>query len=330
LNTFRKHPFIFFYIIAVAIATFMNLVVFPHIMAEFPAHVAAASEYFKLNSFSVLIAFYNFGQDWLSTGILFPLAPTIAGFILVIMLGGRVGLHDYLSRLKPWRAGVTTKQAVRSYFILFISGLGFFFAVIALSGVTGGAAGADQALEFARFHLPAIGLATFFFAAFTDMGASCEELGWRGAGYPLLLEKFNNPLTIAIILGLLWGAWHFPREIPPLLGGAVSPWELLLNQVSFHTNTVAQTIVMFYAMNKLGGSVIPAIFIHGVCNYTGEVIRLGGQSGLDYGMITPFLSTNVFLQLVVAIVIVVIAGPQLGLNSETREKIRFSFFKDKS
>ncbi|NIB42489.1 CPBP family intramembrane metalloprotease [Pseudomaricurvus alkylphenolicus] len=327
MKIIRQYPFTAFYLVALTISTIVCLALFPYIMPTFPAHVAAASEYFNLNSFSVLIGVYNFGTSWSSLGMLFPLAPTIAAIALVLLLGGKAGLLNLLSRFKPWRGGVTATKAARVYLAMFVCGLGFFFTTIGLSSVTGGAASANEALEFARFHLPTLGLATFLFATFSDMGAVCEELGWRGAGYPLLLERFNNPLTIAIVLGLLWGAWHFPREVGPLMGGQVSPGDLFLHQISFHINTVAQTIVMFYVMNKLGGSIIPAVFIHGVSNYTGEIIRLGGTSGLEWGMITPFLSTNNFLQLMVALVIVAVAGPQLGLSQETREKIRFPFIK---
>ncbi len=36
-----------------------------------------------------------------------------------------------------------------------------------------------------------------------------EEVGWRGWMLPKLLQQYN-PLQSSIILGLVWGGWHFP------------------------------------------------------------------------------------------------------------------------
>lgn len=42
-----------------------------------------------------------------------------------------------------------------------------------------------------------------------DPGPWGEETGWRGFALPRLLERFD-PLTAAIILGVIWGVWHAP------------------------------------------------------------------------------------------------------------------------
>lgn len=36
-----------------------------------------------------------------------------------------------------------------------------------------------------------------------------EEIGWTGYAFPKMCRKLN-PFTAGILLGLLWGLWHFP------------------------------------------------------------------------------------------------------------------------
>ena len=39
-----------------------------------------------------------------------------------------------------------------------------------------------------------------------------EEYGWRGFLLPALMKKFNLFYS-SIILGLIWGCWHFPAYL---------------------------------------------------------------------------------------------------------------------
>ena len=48
-----------------------------------------------------------------------------------------------------------------------------------------------------------------------------EELGWRGVAQPLLQRRFA-PLWVSMILGGVWGLWHFPAFL--LSGTPQSGW----------------------------------------------------------------------------------------------------------
>ena len=41
------------------------------------------------------------------------------------------------------------------------------------------------------------------------IGPLGEEAGWRGFLLPKLLER-HNALTCSLLLGVIWGMWHFP------------------------------------------------------------------------------------------------------------------------
>lgn len=87
------------------------------------------------------------------------------------------------------------------------------FAIAKLTGdelpppVSGG-------LPAARFALFAIRAALFTFFAV----AIGEETGWRGFMLPELRKRFS-PLNASLILGVIWGFWHFPLFLIQLYPG---------------------------------------------------------------------------------------------------------------
>ena len=57
---------------------------------------------------------------------------------------------------------------------------------------------------------------------FLDIGGVTEETGWRGFALPLLQARMT-PLAATLIVGLMWGVWHFPAR-PDILTGAYGLW----------------------------------------------------------------------------------------------------------
>ena len=330
MTLLHRYPITIFYLLATLIALAVNLVVFPLFGEQLVQGVAEAKRALNLNSFSVTMIFHDFGQSWLPLGILFPLAPTIAALIVAACFAGSAGVTNLLSRLAPWRGVVTAKQGLSVYFALFLGGFGVLCTTIIVNRMFGGEADLSAVLELARLNSPGVAVSAFFFAAFTDMGAVNEELGWRGFAYPMLLERVGNPLLIAILLGVLWGLWHLPREILALLIGQKQLSAILIGQVSFLINAVSLTIIMLYFVNRTGGSVLPAIFVHGVSNYTGEMIHLiyvMNDSAVSGGYLFPFLESFSLIKLFIALAIVFVAGPQLGLDTPRRDAIVLPYLR---
>ena len=50
----------------------------------------------------------------------------------------------------------------------------------------------------------------------TDTGPLGEEFGWRGFALPRLLKR-RRSLVAALVLGVIWWAWHLPTFFIPAL-----------------------------------------------------------------------------------------------------------------
>jgi uncharacterized protein len=123
--------------------------------------------------------------------------PTVAGILLTSLISGRAGLRELLARLLRWRVGV------RWYAVALLTAPLLATAVpLALS-------------LFSREFLPAI-FTTDDLAAPLLSGIAAglmvglfEEFGWTGFAIPRMRQRYGV-LTTGLVVGVLWGAWHFP------------------------------------------------------------------------------------------------------------------------
>ncbi len=123
--------------------------------------------------------------------------PSIAGILMTGLLYGRAGLQELFSRLLQWRVGarwylvaLLTAPLLTAaiLFVLSLTSPAFIPAIFTTDDKAG--------LLMSGIML---GLVVCFF----------EELGWTGFVTPEL-RKRHGILTTGIIMGLLWGAWHYP------------------------------------------------------------------------------------------------------------------------
>jgi membrane protease YdiL (CAAX protease family) len=121
--------------------------------------------------------------------------PSVAGVLLTGLVSGRAGLRELRSRLLRWRV------AARWYAVALLTApLSVMVALLALSLTSPkfvpGIVTSDD-----KTALLLIGI----FAGL--MVGIFEELGWTGFAIPRLRY---GVLTTGLIVGALWGAWHFP------------------------------------------------------------------------------------------------------------------------
>lgn len=231
---------------------------------------------------------------------LFAAAPSIAA-ITIAARGGGGGLKVLAGRLRLVGDETTPRRAMLAYAgMLAIYAAGFAaYDFVAGPGTTI----SDRLAMFGGSVLlgAAVGL-------LLDEGGTLEELGWRGFAWPLLQTILANPLRAALLLGTLHWAWHLPREVLTLLGG-VDPSTFLANQSVFLALCLALAIVAGYCVNLAGGSVWPAVIVHGGSNVWSKA--LSDHVAPSFGLI----DLRSLLLFVLAIIIVLAAGRQLGRYS---------------
>ncbi len=132
-----------------------------------------------------------------TAGLAILAGPTLAALLLIGLLDGATGYRELRSRLLRWRLP-----------------LGWYAVAVliapAVAAVTSFGLG-----FFAPRYLPAIltssdrgGLLTAALASSVMIGLF-EELGWTGFAVPRLRRR-HDVFAAGLLLGLVWGVWHFP------------------------------------------------------------------------------------------------------------------------
>jgi membrane protease YdiL (CAAX protease family) len=211
--------------------------------------------------------------------VMFPvmvLCVGAAGVALTGLVAGRAGLRQLRSRL--------TRLQPRWLVVLLLPPVAILLVLEVLRAV----AGPSFAPGFLAFGIAAGVLAGFF-----------EEVGWTGFAYPRMHARFGA-LGGAVLLGLLWGVWHFP-VVDSL--GAASPHGPALPAffASFVAVLVGLRVLIAWVYTNTG-SVLLAQLLH--ASSTGFLVVLSaprvtpGQEALWY------LGYAAVLWAVVAVVLV--------------------------
>lgn len=129
-------------------------------------------------------------------GIAVLLGTAFGGIFMTATTHGRAGLKRLISGLKTWRM-----DGVSASIALLAAPLTTLLAALLLNLMSPGHHpaiwGADDGWSMLLIAV-SVGLVVAFF----------EELGWSGFAVPTLRER-RSILTTGLVVGLLWGAWHF-------------------------------------------------------------------------------------------------------------------------
>jgi membrane protease YdiL (CAAX protease family) len=177
-NLIKRHPVVAFYVLAFAISWVGMLLVIGG-PANFPGPSAQVEKLFL----AVMLA-------WLA-------GPSVASVVLTGVVDGKAGYRQLLGHLLRWRVGAR-------WYALALLAAPFMYVAVGLA----------LSLVFADF-VPGIlvtsdrsALLLMGFAYGLLGGGFLEELGWTGFAVPRLRQN-NGLLRTGLIVGILWGAYHF-------------------------------------------------------------------------------------------------------------------------
>ena len=186
------------------------------------------------------------------------LGPSIAGIVMTAIVHGRRGLRELYTRSRKWRVGV------RWYAVALLSAPVLAGAVLlALLSVSPvflpGIAATDDSLALVMY---ALGAGLF--------AGVLEEMGWTGFAIPLLRAR-HGMLRTGLIVGVLWGAWHY---IAAFWGSGTSSraWvpSLLIAQMTFYVLVLPAYRILMVWVNDRTGSLLIAMVMH--ASLTGNVL----------------------------------------------------------
>ena len=243
------------------------------------------------------------------------MGPSLAAFLVVLIVGGKNGFIDLLRPFGRWKAksGIWG-LAIFGPAILYLIGLGIFL-------LFGGQA---PPFTMIREELNLIPLYLVMVVLMPWNGPIGEEFGWRGYALPKLQNKYG-PLVASLVIGLIWGFWHLPSFFAPL--GVVGALTAAIGKVFiplYALGTIANSIFMTWLYNKTNSSaLIAGIVWHASINFWAPVILsdsslVAAQEGTHLPTIAPDLYLTVLaVQVVGAIILVLATKAKLGFVNQS-------------
>lgn len=230
-----------------------------------------------------------------STGDTMPIAggvtlvagPAVAGVLLTALLQGRDGLRLLGTRLRRWRVGA------RWYAVALLTGpLVMGATAVGLSLASGAYPGFDSAGDMVSTVLAgtALGLMIGVF----------EELGWTGYALPQLRRR-HGVLTTGVVMGLLWGVWHFPMFAGTSDPSGALPTALVVAVFLFAWLPPYRVLMTW--VNDRAESLPIAMLMHAPISATAFILGAaasGGSSGLE--ILLPSLCWGAGFWVLVAVV----------------------------
>ncbi len=248
-------------------------------------------------------------RSWLGVflSILQPLSPDIAAFVVASLAFGLGGVVVLVHRYRFWSKVVGWKRGLRVWILMFFTFLAMSLGTAGLNYLFAPSGSFEWVnTPILSWSFPLALLASIFL----DIGGVTEETGWRGFALPLLQARMT-PLAATLIVGLMWGVWHFPAR-PDILTGSYGLWGGALLLVILLARFLVLSIVMTYFYNRVGGSTLIAISMHGLHN---DSVFLQGRINAE-GLVPYVISELTLLApiIVVACILLFVSGRWLGLK----------------
>mgnify|MGYP003868965147 CR=1 FL=1 len=179
------------------------------------------------------------------------LGPLISGILLTGLIDGKGGYRELLTRLFRWRVNLRWYAAALLIAPLFVMAILLVLSLLSPAYLPG-IFTADNKLDLLLTGI-LIGVIG---------GGLMEEPGWTGFALPRLRRKYPL-LTTGLIIGFLWGAWHF---LPTYWGSGdsngVLSLSLLLPPCFFYAAVLPAYRVLIVWVHENTNSLLLVILMH--------------------------------------------------------------------
>jgi membrane protease YdiL (CAAX protease family) len=208
---------------------------------------------------SSLICLISYQFDNPDLSILSVFTPSVLAFILTAIAKGKSGIYDLFIQQ-------TVQKTRLKWLLLSVAG----FPVLASLAILTTSNFDSSSIQLRTTQL----LPQIVVILLIALG---EEYGWRGYLLPRLMKKFNVFYS-AIILGVIWGLWHFPAY----LIGTGTPEEM--------------SFTLFLLWVVLGTLFISWIYYYTRSVLTSILAHISANAAFNYLNILPEFtgSTNTF------------------------------------
>ena len=178
--------------------------------------------------------------------------PSVSGIVLTGLVHGRAGFRNLLARMTRWRVAARWYAVALLTAPLLVTGTLLAFSLTSPEFLPRILTTSDKAT-----------LLLFGIGWGLIGGGLLEELGWTGFAVPTLRQRYGV-LSTGLIVGLLWGVWHFLVAFwgSGTTSGALSV-AIFLPAVLFYVGSLpAYRVLMVWVYDRTGESMLVAMLMH--------------------------------------------------------------------